>query len=436
MKAELVVKGKLWVRGSFIEGGLGILDGKVVEIFGEGIIPKDVKICDFSRNLVIPGLVDPHVHLRDMDLYYKEDFFSGTSSAVAGGYTTVLDMPNTVPPTNNSQALEEKRRIAKRKVVCDVGFHLGFNPDPKEITRCLDTGVFSIKIYPNDLRLLYESGTDCVLHLKKSNLPLYVHAEDQDIIEKRRKELGLKVSLSQHAFVRPPEAELVALERALGLFRGFRVHFAHITLADSLNKLTSRDRTAVTFEVTPHHLALTEQTAIKSLAVAKVNPPLRTLSDVKSLRVALDKGEVDIIASDHAPHEISEKESNEYDEVPPGFPSLETSFSLLFTLVSKGYLNFNAIVAAMTERPAKIFNIVNKGMLEKGYDADLFIFDPREWWKVRPELFKSKAKFSPFEGVELKGRVKATYIRGVEVFRDGSMEVSPGYGKILERGRG
>lgn len=436
MKADLYIKGRLWIRGSFIDGGLGIRDGSIVDICKEGRIPRDAKIHDFSRLLVIPGLVDPHVHLRDMELDYKEDFFSGTSSAVAGGYTAVIDMPNTVPQTDNLQALKEKRQEAQRKVVCDVGFHLGFIPDPEEISRCLEMGIFSVKVYPSDLRLLHEIGTGCLLQLNESNVPVYVHAEDQDIIDKRRKELGDKVSLLQHALIRPPEAELVALERALRLFRDMRVHFAHITLADSLKILANRDRSNVTFEVTPHHLELTEQATMKSPAVAKVNPPLRTLLDVRSLREALNRGDVDVVASDHAPHETSEKERSEYDEVPSGFPSLETAFSLLFTLASRGALSLNAVIVAMTERPAKIFNVPRKGRLEMGYDADFFVFDPKEQWEVRPELFKSRARFSPFEGWRLEGRVKATYVRGVEVFREGSVEANSGYGKVIERGRG
>lgn len=436
MRAELVVKGRLWVRGSFVNGGIGVSEGKVVGVFNEGHVPSGAKLHDLSRFLIIPGLVDPHVHLRDMELVYKEDFFTGTSSAVAGGYTVVLDMPNTVPPTNNLQALEDKRLEARGKVVCDVGFHMGFSPNAKEVSKCLERGVFSVKLYPEDLKSLYDFGAGCLSQLREVGVPVYVHPEDQETLEKRRNELGGHPELSHHSSLRPPEAELAAIARASNLLSGFRVHFAHITLAESLKLLAGRDRSRVTFEVTPHHLALTDRDVVGSPAIAKVNPPFRAFSDAEALRGAVNSGEVEVIASDHAPHALSEKRRGVYDEVPPGFPSLETAFSVLFTLVSKGLLDLNAVISAMTEKPAKIFNITGKGRLERGYDADFFVFDPKAQWEVKPELFKSKAKFSPFEGLRLSGKVRYTYVRGVEVFRDGSVEVSPGYGKILERGRG
>jgi len=381
-------------------------------------------------------MIDAHVHLRDMDLSYKEDFTTGTAAAAAGGFTTVLDMPNTLPPTDSSSRLIEKIERAQSKILTNVGFHVAAVPDSAQISQMSRLGAYSLKLYmPNPISPLDIQDDNTILTLlqssKESDLRVTVHGEDQGLLRQPyNKETESFVELAK---ARSEQAELHALSRVLGLAAktGCSVHLSHITLPSSI--LAARKYRHATTEVTPHHVLLSEKAIKRKGWKAWMVPPLRSESIRKNLLLLLSKGLVTIVASDHAPHTIEEK-SGAVAESPPGVPGLETTLPLMLTLVTRRVLSMSLLIRLLSSNPARVFNLPGKGRLEEGFDADIVLVDLKRKTRIRPESFLSKAKYSPFENVHVQGQVHTTLVGGTVVFQDGEIVGKPGSGRIVKRG--
>ncbi len=391
---SVLVKGGLaFLDGAFVQRDV-LLDGGVIAAVGHGLKAEAGERVDASGCLVLPGLIDPHVHLREPGDTYKEDFATGTRAALAGGFTTVMDMPNNKLPTVTKARLDEKLRLAAAKAVCDVLFHFGGTDDNFAEVKKAD---------PQSMKL-YLGKTTGELMLKKTgslqkhfadfarDRPIVLHACGDDADEEK----GLERTYANIA-------DCVSLASKTGR----RIHLAHASTGHEI--VLAKKWKGCTVEVAPHHLFLSSKALERLGPYGKVYPQLRS----ESKRVALWDAlwGVDCIATDHAPHTVEDKEAGA-----AGFPGLETCFSLMLDACSKGLLDREWVAQRMTENVASAFGLAGRGRLEKGCIGDVTIADPRAEWKVRGYELETKCKWSPFDGMVLKGRVRTVIKSGKQVY--------------------
>jgi len=411
-----------------IECSIGIENGKIVSF--KKIPPKSDETIDIKGNVVLPGLIDTHVHFRDPGFPKKETFKTGSMAAASGGFTTVLDMPNTNPPTNTKKSFLEKLEIAENKSVVDFGLHAGVD-DLKEIKKIETLKPASFKIYMDllDNPSLMEIFGE-IKKLQGAHL-ISIHAEDRNIVklctDKKKNENSLSPEI--YADARPPLCETVAVENAIYMAKYFDmdIHICHVSTKKSLHLINEakRGNYKITSEITPHHLFLDDSYLKKCGNFAKTNPPLRdnehklNISDLKN---------INIIGTDHAPHTTEEKEKNVW-EAPPGIPNLETTLPLILTKVNENKMSFEDIKRILCQNPARIFNLSNKGKIAEGMDADFVVVDMKKEGIINPGEFKTKAKYSPFEGFKVKGMPIMTMVRGNVVAENG--EIFENKGKFV-----
>lgn len=345
--------------------------------------------------LILPGLIDPHVHLRDPGQTQKEDFYSGTQAALAGGYTTVIDMPNNATPITTAQRLEEKIAIAAAKIVCDVGFYFGSLGDNLEEFEKVKDKTLGLKLYLNQTTgnfLLDKNNLSRVFSTFPKTLPILVHAEEK------------------------------AVEDVLEVVKetGRKTHFCHVTAFELAQIIKAKQEgLPVTCGVTPHHLFLTEDD-VKTLGpYGLMKPALQSKKGMEFLWQNLKS--IDVIESDHAPHTINEKES---DNPPYGVPGLETTLPLLLTAISEKKITIENLRRMCFENPRKIFNI--KTDPETKIEIDI-----HKSYIINHKSLFTKCGWSPFNNRRVKGKVIRVFLRGKKVFEDGRVLASPGSGFLL-----
>jgi dihydroorotase len=391
----LAVKGGLaFINGSFSRKDILIADGVIASMGARA--PAADQTIDASGCLVLPGLIDPHVHLREPGDTYKEDFRSGGRAAIAGGFTTVMDMPNNRLPTVTRERLDEKKRLAKEKAICDVRFHFGGTDS--NFSEVEEARPQSLKLYLGKTTgelLLREPGSleRHFEHFPK-DLPIVLHACDDSPdevkdLEKTCANIWTCIRLAQKT------------QR--------RIHIAHASTAREILLAKTWKRCSV--EVAPHHLFLSKHDLERLGPCGKVYPALRSEQERIGLWKAL--GSVDCIATDHAPHTIADKKAGA-----AGFPGLETSLALMLDACAKGLLERTWVAERMSSRVADAFGLKGKGRLEKGCVADITIADPKMEWTVDAAEFETKCRWSPFEGKKLKGRVRTVIMAGKPLYVD------------------
>ena len=431
----LIRDAHIWTENRSIRGSILIDQGRIQRIARRIIERADEEIL--ARRLVaLPGLVDAHVHMRDMRLSYKEDFTSGTSAAAAGGFTTVLDMPNTLPPTDSVQRLQQKASRASRKVMVNIGFHTAAVGDRRTAKAMKMAGAFSMKLYlPKPIAPLDVGDDGAVVEVlkaaKDASLPVTVHAEDAGQIETTREIRTFKELEGS----RPGTAETSAVNRILRIQRliGCRVHFCHVTLPSSISAIGNCSSGGLSSEVTPHHTLLSDDSVEKLGWKAWMVPPLRPRHVRSRLFREMVNGNATIIATDHAPHTIKEKRLPP-QKSPPGIPGLETAMPLMLTMVNKGKLSLGRLVSLLSTNPAKLFGLSSKGRLREGADGDLILVDIKKKGKIDLDKFFSKAHYSPFEGWKTQGAVHTTIVNGSAVYSNGEITGKPGSGRVLRDG--
>lgn len=352
--------------------------------------------------LRLPGLIDPHVHLRTPGQEYKEDFFTGTCAAVAGGYTTIIDMPNNLDPIITKEKLLNKQNIASKNIVCDVGFHFGsLGQNLGEFEKVQDD-VLGLKVYLNQTTGNFIVNGDVFRKICESwphssagsEHPILVHAEE-DILQ--------EVLDIGHATLQ-------------------KIHVCHISSRKELEIVLNAKLKgcSVTCGVTPHHLFLNAEEAEKLGPFGMMKPSLKTKVDQDFLWMHLK--DIDVIESDHAPHTIEEKQSQ---NPPFGVPGLETTLPLLLTAANKNQITIDEIKRLCFENPSKLFGIKQ----EEGTYSEI---DENEEWVLDQSKLFTKNKWSPFNGRTLKGKVKTVFERNTKVFEQGKILVEPGFGKIVK----
>lgn len=402
------------------EYSIGIDNGKIVSI--TKIPPKSSEIIDIKGNHVLPGLIDSHVHFRDPGLTYKEDFRTGSEAAAAGGFTTVMDMPNTRPPTTTPEAFLEKLKIAEKKSVIDFALHAGVD-DLDDIIQIAELKPASFKIFMDLVENSFLMETFNEISNLPQKYPISLHAEDENITSycsEMEKDI-FNENPKIYAQARPPFSEVLAVSTAIAFAKYFdqKIHICHVSAKKSLELINQAKAGGcdITSEITPHHLLLDDSYFDKYGNFAKTNPPLRDRDNKLNIS---DLNKISVIGTDHAPHVMKEKERNVW-EAPPGIPNLETTLPLLLTQVNENKITFSDIKRLLCENPAKIFNLKNKGKIAEGMDADFVIVDMNKEGKINPENFKTKAKYSPFEGFKVKGIPVMTIVRGNIVCENGEV---------------
>ena len=396
---SLVIKGGTVFLGErYQRKDILIEDGKIAAV---GMRLSGDERIEAKDMLVLPGLIDPHVHLREPGSTHKEDFTTGGRAAIVGGFTTVIDMPNNPVPTITKERLEEKRKLAKKKAICDVRFHFGGTDDNFEEVK---------RANPRSLKLYLSHTTGQMILKKKSSLKKH--------FENFPKNRPIVLHACDHSMNEPENLKRTyeTVEHVVSLASSTRrkVHLAH---ASTKKEITLTKKCAhCTVEVAPHHLFLSTKDLERLGPFASVYPPLRTEQKRIMLWSALELA--DCIATDHAPHTIEDKEQGA-----AGFPGLETSLALMFTACRKGLIDKIWVAQRMTKNPAKIFNLRKKGKLEKGYIADIAIIDPKKRWKVDGSRQETKCKWSPFDGMELTGKVHTTIKSGKILYHKYKMMV-------------
>ncbi|HUX99712.1 MAG TPA: dihydroorotase family protein [Candidatus Deferrimicrobium sp.] len=441
---DLIIKNaKIFFNNQIIEGGIIIDKGKITGIGKDSKLPPGDHTINIEGQLVIPGAIDIHAHLRDLNYRDKEDFYSGTCAAANGGITTVVDMPNTNPSTISSDLLEQKMNIARKKIVINTGFYAGIPNILEEITSLADHGVFGFKLYLShslsefdidDLELLRK----LFQKIKQSNCPILIHAERKKDIEEIQTQIR-GVQLSPQEIYLQSHSEVVekkAIEFILKLTAqiGSKTHICHVSTVagmDIIREMKEKEKN-ITAEVTPHHLFLNTNDLLKYGALAKMLPPLRAPHHQAGLWQGLNDGTIDILATDHAPHMQSEKDCN-FSQAANGIPGFETVLPLMFTAMHEEKITLTRLIQIISENPAKFLNLSSKGRIAVGFDADLTVIDLKKSKVIKAEDFHSKAKFSPFNGREVKGIPTMTIVNGKIVMKDGEIMVPKGLGKILQR---
>ena len=398
-----------------------IENGKIKKI-GEINNEKDFEVIDAKGYIVCPGLIDVHVHFRDPGFTYKEDILSGAKSAARGGFTTVVCMANTKPVVDNVQTLQyinEKSKEAIINVLQLGSITKGF--EGKELTNfeeLLKNGAvgFSDDGLPlMDTDVLYKAMEKA----KELDIPISLHEEDPKFIKKsgvNDGEIAKKLGLDGGAKI-CAENIMVSRDCMLALDTGAKVSIQHISsgVAVETVRFAKSLGAKVYAEASPHHFTLTEEDVLKHGSLAKMNPPLRTKKDKQMIIEGLKDNTIEIIATDHAPHTIEEK-NQPFELCPSGIIGLETSLALGITsLVKENHLSLMNLLEKMTINPAKLYNL-NRGYIEEGAIADILIFDDNEQWQVKD--FDSKSSNSPFIGEELYGKVKYTISEGKIVYTD------------------
>ena len=367
--------------------------------------------------LVIPGLIDMHVHLREPGFEYKETISTGTMAAIKGGFTTVCCMPNTFPVNDNASVTEFIKRKASQEGHCTV-LPIGAITKGQKGEELAEIGTmrkegciaFSDDGSPVMSSLIMRRALE---YSKAFDVPVISHCEDLTLSEEGVMNEGI-ISVTLGLKGIPVEAEQIMIFRDILLaeLTGGRLHIAHVSTEGSVNLIRSAKKKGIniTAETCPHYFSITEE-AVKGYDTnAKVNPPLRTGRDVEAIKEGLRDGTIDVIATDHAPHHRDEK-LREFDMAPFGISGLETALSLSLKLIEEGVLTMNQLVEKMALNPARIFKI-KKGILKIGSDADIVLVDPSREFKVEADRFVSKGKNTPFQGWNLKGIPVLTICRG------------------------
>ncbi|HEY7587480.1 MAG TPA: dihydroorotase [Thermoplasmata archaeon] len=411
----LVLEGRVFYRGRLQPLQVGVDGGKIVAVKK---ILEGGEREDHGDSLILPGCLDMHVHLRDPGLTQKEDFPSGTRSAAIGGVTTLIDMPNTMPPVTTPMALEEKIAAIRGRAAVDYGLY-GAPRSEGGVHRL--RGATAFKVYMAEttggLQVDGDELEGILSAASDEDRIVAIHAEDGRLFRQTP-----ATDLVSHASRRPKEAEIKAVETVARVRGDAMVHIAHVTCLEALNAVPKK----ATKEVTPHHLLLDFKGARKSFG--KVNPPLRSPEDREALWNAFANGRIDVVASDHAPHTREEKEDVPFEEAPSGLPGVATSFPLLLRLVKAEKLPLSRLVETTATNPAKILRL-EKGAIEVGKDADLVIVDPRKWTVVTARRTRYKCGWTPFEGMEACFP-QAVYLRGERIVEDGE-PVSEGEGRLV-----
>ena len=372
---------------------------------------------------LLPGGVDAHVHFRDPGLTHKEDLRTATRACAKGGVTSFLEMPNTKPLTITCERLHEKLALASEKSLVNYGFYLGATiGNLEELKSAQRTPGIKIFIGSSTGDLLVDDQQLLERIFAETTLPICAHCEDETTVRANTERLGGGSSYEDHSQIRDEAAAVVATKRAidLALRHRHRFHVLHVSTAAE-TELFRDHQGLITAEVCPHHLFFNVDDYERLGSLVQMNPSIKTAADNEGLWRALKAGRIQMIATDHAPHTVEEKQQP-YPKSPSGLPAVENSLALMLDCVNAGICSLESVVHWMCDAPARVWDMVGKGRIAEGYDADLVLVDLGKKQTVRNQTQVTKCGWSPWDGVSLQGWPVRTLVKGHTVFLNGQFD--------------
>lgn len=430
MNSVLIKNAKIVNEGVIFEGDVLIENELIVDV-AESISAKspNCTIIDAEGNYLIPGAIDDQVHFREPGLTHKGDIESESKAAVAGGITSYIEQPNTVPNAVTQEILEEKYKLAAEKSHANYSFMMGAtNDNLDEVLKTNPKNVAGIKIFLGSSTGNMLVDNEATLEKIFSSTPMLIatHCEDEATIknnlEKYKKQYGDDVPVTAHHLIRSEEACYLSSSKAIQLAKktGARLHIFHLSTAKEMDLFTNKiplEEKKITAEVCVHHLWFTNDDYATKGNFIKWNPAVKTAKDRDALWKALLDDRIDVIATDHAPHTLEEKKQS-YLKAPSGGPLVQHALVAMFEAHHQGKISIEKIVEKMCHNPAKIFKIEKRGFIRKGYYADLVIVNPSSPWNVKKENIFAKCGWSPFEGLSFKSRITHTFVNGHLVYNN------------------
>jgi dihydroorotase len=411
--AQVVLPGGIEQVSVVIEGGI------ITDIDPAEQLTVDETI-DASGLHLLPGVIDDQVHFREPGLTHKEDLATGSRACAKGGITTFLEMPNTKPATTTQARLNEKLTLAAGKSLVNYGFYIGATADNiAELQRADRTPGIKIFIGSSTGDLLVDEQDALERIFSKTTLPITAHCEDETTVHANAARLAGTTNVADHSRIRNYEAALVATRRAIDLaFRHrHRFHVLHVSTAAETQLLVDHRR-LITGEACPHHLLFSIDDYARLGTLVQMNPSVKTREDSAELWRALAGGRLQVVATDHAPHTLEEKRQP-YPASPSGVPAVENSLALMLNEVNRGRCTLEQIVHWMCDAPARVWDIIGKGRISVGYDADLVLVDLNMKQTVLNEQQITKSGWSPWHGEQLTGCPVRTWVMGREVYNRG-----------------
>jgi dihydroorotase len=394
-----------------------LVDGQTIVGIGKDLGEAD-RTIDATGKYLIPGVIDDQVHFREPGLTEKEDLAHATRACAKGGVTSFLEMPNTVPNTITAEALEQKLDIAAGKCIVNYGFYIGATPNNvDEINKCSRTPGIKIFIGSSTGNLLVDEQAALERIFAETTLPICAHCEDETTVRANAAKYANSTDVADHSKVRDHEAALIATRRAIDLAHRHNhpFHVLHVSTGDEVDLIADAGD-LITAEACPHHLFFNVDDYQRLGSLVKMNPSIKNREDNERIWQGLLDGTIGVIATDHAPHTMAEKEQP-YPKCPSGLPAVENSLALMLNEVNKGRCSIEQVVSWMCEAPAKVWNIKNKGRIEVGFDADLAIVDLELERTIHNGQQQTKCGWSPWDGSTLKGWAVRTLVMGEEVYR-------------------
>ncbi|MDR0421155.1 MAG: dihydroorotase [Prevotellaceae bacterium] len=420
-------------EGLSFKGSVLIVNDIIKSIFKDCMSTENIDadmVIDASDLILIPGVIDDHVHFREPGLTHKADIRSETAAAAAGGVTSFMDMPNTVPAATTICNLEKKYEAAKEKSLINYSFYFGAtNQNMDEIRKINAENVCGIKIFMGSStgNMLVDDEKIMEEIFAQSPTPIAVHCESENIIkaniEHFKRIFGNDIPFEYHYKIRSREACITSTKHAIELAQKYnsQLHILHISTAEEVELLANcKTNKRISSETCPHYLWFDSSDYQNMQELVKCNPSIKTQADKKALQHAVANGIIDIVATDHAPHLLGEKR-NSYLNCPSGLPSVQHSLNVMLELVRKNILTVETVVECMCHNPARIFSIKNRGFIRIGYKADIVLINPDTKWQPDKSNILYKCAWTPFENTVFNSRITHTFVNGNLVYHNGKI---------------
>jgi len=434
MTTYLIKNAKIVNEGTIFEGDV-LIENEYIKEIAESISPKSSNciLIDAEGSYLIPGAIDDQVHFREPGLTHKANIESESKAAVAGGITSFIEQPNTVPNAVTQELLEQKYQIAADTSYANYSFMMGgTNDNLEEVLKTNPRNVAGIKLFLGSStgNMLVDDQKTLEKIFSSTKMLIAVHCEDETTIKenlaKYKEEFGDAIPVAKHYLIRSAEACYISSSKAIELAKktGARLHVFHLSTAKEMELFTNKiplEEKQITAEVCIHHLWFTNKDYDTKGSLIKWNPAVKTEEDKEALWKALLDDRIDVIATDHAPHTLEEK-SHPYTSCPSGAPMVQHAVVAMFETHLKGKISIEKIVEKMCHNPAKIFKIEKRGFIKEGYYADLTIVNTHLPWVVKKENILYKCGWSPLEGTNFKSRITHTFVNGKLVYSNGKIK--------------
>ncbi|SDR83933.1 dihydroorotase [Formosa sp. Hel1_31_208] len=429
-KTILIKNAKIVNEGKVVEGDI-LIENEIIKEVSDSISAKfaDVVVIDVEGNYVFPGVIDDQVHFREPGLTHKGNIETESRAAIAGGITSFIEMPNTNPQTTTVEKLEEKFEIAGNSSFANYSFMFGgTNDNLDEILKVDSKSVAGLKLFLGSStgNMLVDDPKVLEKIFRSTDMVISVHCEDEATIRKNLQEYmdeyGEDIPIEKHPIIRSEEACYISSSRAIKLAKktGARLHVFHLSTGKETNlfsnKIPLKDK-KITSEVCIHHLWFSDEDYKTKGTHIKWNPAVKTASDRDQLWKALLDDRIDVIATDHAPHTLEEK-NNVYTKAPSGGPLVQHALVAMIEMFHRGKITLPKIAEKMAHNPAILFQVEKRGYIKEGYFADLVVVDINNPWSVKKDNILYKCGWSPFEGNTFKSRITHTFLNGTLVYNN------------------